>query len=100
MFKMTLRELFLLTALAGVGCAWWADHREQILRFQQLELEVFFKLQTLQAPMSGPRPQVDSVAESPDLDFKFSKGTWEDEQAQRASELAPRHIPKLRTIEN
>ena len=28
MFKLSLRELFLLTALAGVGCAWWIQNKE------------------------------------------------------------------------
>ena len=28
MFKFTIRELFLLVALAGVGCAWWMECRK------------------------------------------------------------------------
>jgi len=28
MFKVTLREMFLLVALAGIGCAWWIQNRE------------------------------------------------------------------------
>lgn len=27
--RVSLRELFLLVALAAVGCGWWLDHRQQ-----------------------------------------------------------------------
>ena len=27
--QLTLRDLFWLVALAGMGCAWWLDHAQQ-----------------------------------------------------------------------
>jgi hypothetical protein len=34
--KLTLRELFLLVALAAMGCGWWVDRRQQQSQIESL----------------------------------------------------------------
>lgn len=69
MFKFSIRDVLLITVIAAVGTAWGVDHARQAEEIQSLE---------------------QLLANSGDFDFKFSKGTWEDEQAEKSSERAPR----------
>jgi hypothetical protein len=37
MFRFTIRELLLITAIAGLGLAWWFDHQRFIVAQNRLD---------------------------------------------------------------
>jgi len=37
MFRFTIRELVLITAIAGLGFAWWSDYRRFIVAQDRLD---------------------------------------------------------------
>jgi len=48
MFRFTIRELVLVTAVVALTIAWWIDHCQQVTKNYRAEMQVWkFRAQTL-----------------------------------------------------
>jgi hypothetical protein len=70
--KLTLRELFLLVALAAMGCGWWVD-RWRLTSRERLAKETLYKASNANAGFwepiwEGKFPPRDEVPEEERLD--------------------------------
>ena len=59
MFKLSIRDLFLITTLAAVGVAWWIDHSRQAEYRSVMES----RLAATEAAVAGEKAQVQLVAQ-------------------------------------